>query len=395
MDRPKILIITSRFPWPLDKGDKLRIYHQLKYLSDYYEIGLITFSTREISEGDMAEIRRYTSSLVIIQDSEVSRYARVLFGFTNSRPSQVNYFYKASIQEDINRFVRDFKPDIVYSHLARTYPYVESISKPIVVDLMDCFSAIAQKRAENENMWMRWFWNREEESMKKLEQEIVRTTTCQTLISIQEIEKLEIESTTTVKVVSNGIDTNYFRPLQSAKKWDILFVGNLSYYPNVEAVKYLYHKVLPEIRKRKPDIRFKIAGADPDSSVIALNNDYSFSVSGWTEDIVALYNESRIMMAPLFQGGGMQNKVLESLSCGIPVATSSDVKSAFSPDLDEVIIDAHSPQEFADRGLDLIENSKKYEQLSLESRRKITENYTWVEKNEKLKDIFAGILSMK
>ena len=43
--KKKIIIITSRFPFPLEKGDKLRIYHQIKHLSIDYNIHLISLNT--------------------------------------------------------------------------------------------------------------------------------------------------------------------------------------------------------------------------------------------------------------------------------------------------------------------------------------------------------------
>ncbi|MEY3850959.1 MAG: hypothetical protein RJA38_1400, partial [Bacteroidota bacterium] len=58
----KLVVLTSRVPYPLEKGDKLRIFHQIKHLSHSHEICLICLndSTEEI---DTSVLKQFVSEL--------------------------------------------------------------------------------------------------------------------------------------------------------------------------------------------------------------------------------------------------------------------------------------------------------------------------------------------
>ncbi|HEX8659244.1 MAG TPA: hypothetical protein VF690_17015, partial [Hymenobacter sp.] len=53
----KLLVLLSRFPYPLDKGDKLRVYHQLRYLAQSHEICLFALSDEDVSAEADAAVR--------------------------------------------------------------------------------------------------------------------------------------------------------------------------------------------------------------------------------------------------------------------------------------------------------------------------------------------------
>lgn len=391
MTKEKILIVTTRFPFPLDKGDKLRIYHQIKYLSDYFDIGLITFSNEQLDSERLSEVEKYVDKIVVLEESIYDRGFRVVRRLGNRLPAQVKYFYNAKWQKRVDAFIHEFSPTLVYGHLARSYPYIEAVNAPIVVDLMDCFSSIAARRSNLYKGPERWFWQTEAKKMRHLESRIIRDTDIQTLISSQEIELLPPPHASSLRVIKNGIDSQHFTYRAIPKEYDLLFVGNLSYYPNKLAVEYLCEQILPVISEEKPNLTVGIFGADLDASTERFNALPGVTVRGWTEDIVEVYNQGRILVAPLFTGGGMQNKILESLSCGLPVVTTDQVARAFE-DLDDVLFTAKNPKQFCSQILRLLDNPQMYEEIRDRGIQRIQENYTWEAENEKLKDIFELII---
>lgn len=391
MAKKKVLIITTRFPYPLDKGDKLRIYHQISLLSKNYEIGLVTFSNEKVSAESRQEVDKYVTEMMILDESIYDRGFRVARRLGSRLPAQVRYFYNSRWKKKVDSFIKNFSPDLVYCHLARSYPYVEDANAPIVVDLMDCFSAIATRRANLYKGPERWFWLAEAKKMRRLESTIIRDTEIQTLISNQEIERLPPPHTSSLRVIKNGIDSEVFRFRPVPKLYDLLFVGNLSYYPNKLAVEYLCEKILPEISIARPSITVGIFGADPDPATERFNALSGVTVGGWTDDIVRIYNEGKILVAPLFTGGGMQNKILEALSCGLPVVTTEQVENAFE-DLDDIIFTAKNPKQFTSQILRLLDNPTMYKEIRNKGIDRIKQNYTWEAENEKLKDIFEVII---
>ena len=101
----------------------------------------------------------------------------------------------------------------------------------------------------------------------------------------------------------------------------------MSYPPNINAVVYIAEQIMPIIIKQIPNVKFLIAGATPTNDVKNLQSD-NIHVTGWLDDIRDAYNESKVFLAPLQIGTGLQNKLLEAMAMKIPCITSSLANNA-------------------------------------------------------------------
>ena len=119
--------------------------------------------------------------------------------------------------------------------------------------------------------------------------------------------------------VPNGIDETFFDAPSVQIEFDFVFVGNMSYPPNIEAAHYISQEILSHFNTAS----LLIAGSSPSSSVLSLekNNKY-ITVSGWVDDIKTSYKRGAIFIAPMQIGTGMQNKLLEAMALGIPCVTT-------------------------------------------------------------------------
>ena len=106
--------MLSRFPFPLEKDDKLRAYYQLKYLSNYYKITLIATTDQKISNDSIQEIRPYCETIHIFKLSKLSILINLFFRFFNHKPFQTGYFYSSRINALIQQILADLKPDHIF-----------------------------------------------------------------------------------------------------------------------------------------------------------------------------------------------------------------------------------------------------------------------------------------
>ena len=88
-----LLVVLSRVPYPLDKGDKLRAFHQLKYLSKNHNISLFCLNEGAINPDSVQELQKICTRVKIIQFSKFQLLTNLFNGFFNQKPFQVNYFY--------------------------------------------------------------------------------------------------------------------------------------------------------------------------------------------------------------------------------------------------------------------------------------------------------------
>jgi len=99
----KLLIITSRFPYPLDKGDKLRAYYQIKELSKHNEIFLISTTEYDIKKQDIDELKVFCKEVIIYKLQKWKIFINLCMGFLSSKPFQIKYFYQRKIHNKIKR----------------------------------------------------------------------------------------------------------------------------------------------------------------------------------------------------------------------------------------------------------------------------------------------------
>lgn len=103
---------------------------------------------------------------------------------------------------------------------------------------------------------------------------------------------------------------------------NLIFLGKMSYEPNIVAVSFFAHSVFPELKKQFHDLKFIIVGANPDERVLKLASFPGVEVTGFVDSIEPYFHKATIMIAPMLTGAGVQNKILQSMSYGCCVATT-------------------------------------------------------------------------
>jgi sugar transferase (PEP-CTERM/EpsH1 system associated) len=379
----KILVLTSRFPYPLEKGDKLRIYNQLKILSQHHQVILVSLAEKQPSASHLAEIESIVYKSHVFYLSQFKRFTSVISGYLKKKPFRNAYFYNKRVKSEIDKIIATEKPEHIYCHLIRMADYIKDSTLPKTLDYMDCFSAGAEKRKSTSKGAKAWFYNKEQKLTLRYEREIYKSFDNHFIISDQDRKVLPLAETQKVKLLGNGIDLDFFKPQEATKKYDIGFIGNLGYYSNVYGSVYMAEKILPLLDKK---IKIILAGARPSSRVVNLAND-NIHVAGWVEDIRDAYASIRVFVAPLFKGIGQQNKILEAMAMGIPVVTTQQVNNAIGATSEKEILIAESPEAFATQINKLLSDKELYNRLQSNALNFVSSNYSWQEATQPLLDI--------
>ncbi|MGE3174049.1 MAG: glycosyltransferase [Planctomycetota bacterium] len=101
-----------------------------------------------------------------------------------------------------------------------------------------------------------------------------------------------------------------------------LFLGNYRHRPNPEAAEVLARDVLPRLRERMPDAELWLAGPHPER-LPSIGHLPGVRVVGFVEDLAGLFAQVRLLLAPLFSGGGFRMKALSAMAHGVPVVTNA------------------------------------------------------------------------
>jgi len=382
----KLLITLSRVPYPLDKGDKLRAFYFIKYLSKYFEIILFCVNNTKIHHKAEEQLKEFCSEVYFYRLNKVSLVLNLIKAYIKGLPMQVGYFYNSGAKRTLDKLCEKHHPDYIFCQLVRMAEYVKDIQLPKMLDYQDAFSYGIKRRIDKSSFFTKKILEIEFERMIKYENKVFDYFDKKIIISETDRELIQHDSKNEIIVVSNGVDTSYYKPTNCVKEYDIMFSGNMSYPPNIDAVIYLIKEILPIVKKKKNRIKVIIAGTNPTEAIKRLA-DKNIIITGWVDDMREYYSKSMIFLAPMRIGIGLQNKLLEAMAMGLPCITTPLANNALKAQNNNEIIVASTKYEISDAILKLLDDSIFAAKLSENSMKFVKVNYTWEENIKKLANI--------
>lgn len=383
----KLIYLTSRFPYPINKGDKLRSFHQIKELSKQNDIYLISLSEIKVPKSSIKQLDKYCKSVHVYHISLINRIFNLFKTLINNRPFQVNYFYHRKIQKKINSNISVIKPDHIFCQLVRTALYVkDEHSIPKTLDYMDALSKGLERRIKISKFWQKPFVKMEWQRMKRFENLAFEFFNNHIIISSSDRNEIAHINNKNIEIIPNGIDANYYQKIITDKIYDLIFIGNLSYVPNIEAAKFISKKIFPLLQEKVPNIKILISGSNPSKKVLRLSNE-NIKVTGWVDDIRETYCSGKVFFAPMSLGSGLQNKLLEAMSLGIPCITSNLCNESLGATHMKNIIIGNSVEQYISQILNILSNPELISEIGKNGRKFVNKKFSWESSNKILMEI--------
>lgn len=382
----KIVVLLSRFPYPLEKGDKLRAYHQLAQLAQRHELILCALTDKKLDKKWIAELEQFCTEVHIFPLKKGLVYWNTLKQVFTGKPYQTGYFYQRHIHQKITSLIKKHQPDHIYCQLIRTTEYVKNIHAiPKTLDYMDALSKGMFRRAEISRGIKKKLFLIEGRRLAEYENRIFDFFNHHAIISDQDKAFISHPQRDKIAVIENGISPD-FDPhiIQSEKTFDVVFTGNMNYPPNIACAEYIVQEIYPLLKKEKNNIRVLLSGADPHQRVLELALENEIVVTGWVEDIRTSYAKGKLFLAPLFIGTGLQNKLLEAMAMGLPSITTPLANNALGAKHNDSVMIASNPEEFAKTILHLLDNTEDWEHISQNGRTFVLNKFNWKASVEKL-----------
>ncbi|MBN2616229.1 MAG: glycosyltransferase [Bacteroidales bacterium] len=374
----RIFVLLSRIPYPLEKGDKLRAFYQIKMLSQQHEIILCALNTLPRSDKQKAfeSLQPYCRSVNFIDLPLTGRILNVVKAYFSGLPLQVGLFFNKKAAKKIRLLIEEYKPDHLYGQLVRTAPYLMNRPETKTLDYQDAFAYGLKRRTERSLFPLKTLLKLEYKQLSRFEKKAFDHFDIKTIISEQDREWIGHPEKSKILIIKNGVDLDFFKPGSESKEFDIVFTGNMHYPPNVDAAQFLIREIMPIVWNQRPQTTVLIAGASPHRKVLRLRSS-RVTISGWLSDIRTAYNSGKIFIAPMRLGTGLQNKLLEAMAMQVPAITTSVANaSLMAQDSKEVLI-GESAQELAERILMLIDNKMLQQNLTENADRLLRKNYRW------------------
>ena len=375
----RVLVLLSRVPYPLEKGDKLRAYHLVTRLARQHEVYLFCLSDTPTDPAHLEHLQQFCTHIEVVRIPRWRILLKLFTALLSRLPFQVVYFHHRHAQRRIDQAIARFAPDHVLCQLVRTTEYVRHRhTLPKTLDYMDTLSKGMERRTETAPWYLRPIFRIETRRLIRYENLMFDLFDHTVIISAQARDDIYHPDRERMVVIPNGVDMAHFAPQHVEPRFDLLFTGNMNYPPNIDSVLYLVHRVLPLVREKRPDTSLRISGVDPSAAVRDLaRNDPRIEVTGWVKDIRSSYAAARIFVAPMQIGTGLQNKLLEAMAMRIPCITSPLANNAVGAVPGTSILLGERPEDYAMHILRLLDDAAMRQHIAEEGYRFVRAHFDW------------------
>lgn len=347
----RILFVSSRFPLPIRKGDQVILYERIKYFCAENTVELICYGK---SIGNLKVLEDMGVVVHLIEFNYFSAAISVLVGICRLMPLQVSIYSQRRFRKKLMELTKSRSYDVIHVMLLRMVGCLPTVyTKNVFVDYVDSMALNFEQTMDTRPKYLRPIFQMERLLIQRFEKSVSKMFHG-SVVSERDRGYFLNEN---ISVAKNGVDTDLFKPATVKNKY-VIFSGNMSYGPNIAAVKYII-PVINKIRLSHPDFKLKVVGKGASESLRKLFDTNNVCYSGEVENIALDISNAYISVAPVFHASGIQNKALEAMSSGLPVVMSSKVQEPIGCIDDESCIIANTFDEYHHKILELIENEDK------------------------------------
>ena len=380
-------------PYPPSDGGKIRAFMFLKYLSQKFDIHLLTFIEEPEEEKHVPELRKIFKKVdtVLRIPSPLPSRLKLLF------PVHFWGYYSDAMRDRLIEILRTRVIDVVHIKSTQMCYYIEFIKRlPVLFTEFDTGILSIKKSYIKPNRGLKrildyvfslqvYIWMTK--YMKKFDKIIAVTDSDKKKLSLFRAEE-------DIEVVNTGVDIKHFSSgYEVVKENRLVFVGFMNHYPNVDAMLYFYNEIFPLIKAKIPDVKLTIIGSGKADEINAFKSDSAIEITGYVEDMRPYVRKGAVFVAPMRKGEGLKGKLLEAMAMrkaivttpigckGLPVVSGRD------------LLVAVQPEEFARDVIRLLRDPALRKRLALNAYEIVRKNFDWDRVSSKLASIYKIALN--
>jgi polysaccharide biosynthesis protein PslH len=394
----KILMLTPYLPYPPSAGGQIRSYNLIKQLSKKHDITLACFTRETNTPDQVRHMEQFCKKVIIFKRGKAWTIPNVLRTGFSPYPFLVMIYYTPEIRRVLEQEIANGNYDLIHAETFYVMPYLPKTSIPTVLVEQTIMSRVFAHQVGSEGKWwlipLLWidvakitFW---EKYFWRKADRLAAVSTEDALIMHRAVPSKH------VSVVPNGVGDDFEKvPKKLHFNKTIFYMGNYKWMQNWEAARVLASQVFPLILKKIPEAKLNIVGQFPTPELKKMqgNNLQIIEIpDSDTQGVVRSYQESGLLLAPIYGPSGTRLKILAAMASLTPVVTTSIGAEGLGTKDGVSMMIGDTPTEMAEKAVQILGDKKLYEQVALNAKKIADEGFTWGPIAKKLESIYQELI---
>lgn len=367
----KLLFLSQLYPYPPDGGGKIKTLNTLRALTPHFRIHAVFISEENPAKSDLWQLEKLGIMVKVFYSDTIlasvkDDFPGLFWHFIRGIPHYVFQYTHRPAFPYIEKAIKDFQPNIIHVDHLNLAQYLPILKRHVCV--------LEHHNVETYLYWTRFLHSRKFTRKLYLLIEMVLTfvfeyRTLRRFDHIFTISEPEAKRTQQIFRVRNVTAQPLVFPItritrKLAKQPYILFIGNLGWPPNEDAIEWFLRSIWPSVCSELPNAEFHVVGKRQPRYEKNWPKYANVFLHGYQKSLFPYLTQAHVFVLPFRMGGGLRLKSLTALSAGLPlVSTSLGVEGLHVRDSREFLL-AESGVDFANKVIYLLRSGKTQQNLS-------------------------------
>lgn len=389
----RILALTPQLPFPPIQGTTLRNFYLLRELAQRHEISLLSFLQPGDVPAEDTPLHHFLRAIrTVPAPARRSLTQRAVSMLSTLLPDMALRLASNAFETTLTSWLAEESFDVVQVEGIEMARYGlmlhESGSKARLVFDDHNAEYVLQRSAFQADAQLPGRWHAalyslvQWQKLARYERRVIETYDAVAAVSVTDGRALQqIAPSREIFIVPNGVDTIEFAPVSrthiAGEGFDLVFTGKMDYRPNIDAALWFGNEILPIIRTDMPRVRFVVVGQQPDARLALLGKRSDVVLTGRVEDVKPYIARAAVYVAPLRMGGGTRLKVLQAMSMGVPIVSTTLGCDGLDVEDGRELLIADTPHDFSAAVIRLIRDTSLSKSLGEAARQLAIAEYDW------------------
>ncbi len=289
-------------------------------------------------------------------------------------------FYHPDFEALIRKTLNDFKPDVVILESLFVAPYYRIIRKHAQAKLVYRAHNIEyklwkQRIKQEKQLLRRAVLKNMVTKLKHAEIDFIQRVDATLAITSNDAKRIKKLTTNPIKIIPFGITPGHVNAAtHDTRPKKVLFLGALDWQPNIVGLTWFIENCWAKIHQNYPNWEFDLAGRNATSyfkelSVAGIN------YLGEIENTSKFYHAGAIFIIPLFTGGGMRIKAIESIAHGTPIVSTKKGMEGIAVKKNKSFLQANDAKSFIKQVSRLIADEELRNRIAHHSLHEVTQHH--------------------